>query len=91
MKSYSKITNDRKDIIYLLNVDGSTLKLIKHFSDILQTYGALALTVYDDAFEVIKSNLWLLDLDNSDDIDSILLISGFIHIPADNLQTLLYS
>lgn len=91
MKSYSKITNDRKDIIYLLNIDGNTLKLIMPFNSIGGTYNALKLEVYDDAFECLRENLWLLDMDNTVNIDSILQISGFMCIPADNLQNLLYS
>jgi hypothetical protein len=91
MKTYSKITNENKDHTYLLNIDGSTLKLIKPFNSISGTYGALSLTVYDDAFSVLKSNLWLLDLDFNDNLEDILQISGFMFIPADNLQTLLYA
>lgn len=77
MKTYTKITNSDKDIIYLLNIHNKTIKLIKPFNGINQTYGAIALTVYDDAFKRLRNNLWLLDLHIGIDLDVLLKENGF--------------
>ena len=63
MRTYTMITLDNSDILFLVNIDGATVKLRHPLNQFSKTYGALSLTVYDDAFKVLKNNPWLLDLD----------------------------
>jgi hypothetical protein len=91
-KSFSVIRDSRKNISYLLNIDGVTIKLVEPHDSISGTYGAIALTVYDDAFSTLKNHLWLLDLRASDDIVYILdRVHGFIAKDPTALQIMLYS
>jgi hypothetical protein len=91
-KSYCVIVNGNSDIFILLNIDGVTIKLVEPHDSISGTYGAIALTVYDDAFSTLKNHLWLLDLRASDDIVYILdRVHGFIAKDPTALQIMLYS
>lgn len=91
MKTFSILTKENKDIVYLLNIHGSTLRLTKPFSEHSGTYGSLILTVFDDSFKTLKNNIWILDLEFSDNISAKLKENLFMEIPASSLQTLIFS
>lgn len=91
MKTYSIIKTTAKDYIYLLNIDGKTIKLIKPFNHISRTYGAISLTVYDDAFKSLRNNLWLLDLHIGIDLDALLKGNGFELVKPSYIQEFIYN
>lgn len=91
MKTYTQIINSDKDIIYLLNIDGKTIELIKPYNGISQSYGAIVLTVYDDAFKSLRNNLWLLDLHIGTDLDILLKGNGFELVKPSYIQEFIYN
>jgi hypothetical protein len=91
MKTFTTFKKENKDLIYLLTINGRNIKLIKPYNSFSGTYGSLSLTVYDDAFIVLKNNLWLLDLEFTEDVPKTLKDRYFTELQASELQSLLYS
>lgn len=91
MKTFSRLKNENKDLIYILSIDGHVLKLIKPFKQLTGTYGSLCLTVYDDSFKTLKNNPWILDIEFQDDVPEKLKEKMFFEVPASSLQTFLYT
>lgn len=92
MKKFSIIKASNGDILYLLRIDGRTIRITEPYNGFSGTYGSICLKVYDDAFSTFKTCLWLLDLTPGDDIIHLLRnVHGFRLADPTTLEKLIYS
>ena len=90
MKTYTEIRSTNRDIIFILNDGVISLKIIMRFNSMVESYSGLELQAWEDSFEYIKNNQWLLDL-NCLNIKDQLKINNFIEVRPTPMQGFIYS
>ena len=84
-KTYTAVLTSKKDYVYHVK-DGDNLFVLTYcFNNISDTYMGAQLKIFDDNWQYLKRNLWILDI-QSDNISKELQHQGFEKIEATNLD-----
>lgn len=89
MKTYTEIRMINKDVLFLVNDNGTTFKMIMRFNSISSTYSGVELQAWDDTFSYMVINMWVFSI-NYSNIKDVLKTRGFTKTEPTQLQELLY-